>query len=82
MISGQQSAPVDRDLPTGSPPRPAIGEAAAAPAPRAAAGLPQRVRAAVASARHAARARPEATRGALLAGAGAVVGALLSRRRR
>jgi hypothetical protein len=58
---------------------PAPPPAAPTPAPRP---LPQRVRVAVATARDAARARPEAARGALLWGAGALVGALLSRRRR
>jgi hypothetical protein len=56
-----------------------VERAPQAPAPPA---LPPRVRAAMSAARHAAAARPEATRGALLAGAGALLGALLSRRRR
>jgi hypothetical protein len=56
-----------------------------APAPQvysAPPALPPRLRDAVAVARHAVEARPSAARGALLAGAGALLGALLSRRRR
>jgi hypothetical protein len=53
--------------------------AAASPAPPP---LPSRIRHAVAAARTAAAARPGATRGAVIAGASALVGALISRRRR
>ena len=55
---------------------PFAGAAPAAPV------VPPRFRAAISAARTATVARPAATRGALLAGAGALIGALLSRRRR
>ena len=57
----------------------AVRPAAPAPAP---APPPPRLREALSLARTAAVARPAAARGALLAGAGALLGALLSRRRR
>ena len=60
----------------------AVRPAPAAPAPVQPAVLPPTLRTAIALARNAVAARPAAARGALLAGAGAVLGALLSRRRR
>ena len=60
----------------------AVRPAAAAPAPTLPTALPPTLRTAVSLARSAVAARPAAARGALLAGAGALLGALLSRRRR
>jgi hypothetical protein len=60
----------------------AVRPAPAAPMPAAPAVLPPTLRTAITLARTAVATRPAAARGALLAGAGAVLGALLSRRRR
>ncbi|TMK63315.1 MAG: hypothetical protein E6G53_10950 [Actinobacteria bacterium] len=60
----------------------AVRPAAARPMPAPPPALPPTLRTAISLARDAIAARPATARGALLAGAGAVLGALLSRRRR
>jgi hypothetical protein len=60
----------------------AVRPAAAAPVQPPSPALPPTLRTAIAVARNAVAARPAAARGALLAGAGAILGALISRRRR